>query len=387
MAGQLGPVRAGAAAVDVTPRPRCHLAGLSAGRLATGTHDPLWARALALGVGPLTVGLVTVDCLGLAAPQVEQIRCALGRGYDSLIVCASHTHAGPDTLGLWGRDERDERALARLLSGCRQAASEALAALRPARLKLAHAPLPGHCAVNLRAPQSLDSDVHALTLTEPGGATIATLVNWACHPETLRDDNLLYSADFVHALRGTLEASLGGLALFANGALGGLVTVDCAENSFAEADRIGTAVADTATAALAEQLDSTDWVSLVTAHEELLLPLVNDEFARAAAAGVLRRGLVDGQVATRLSAWSLGNATFVSCPGELQPALGRRWRRMMQRPYRFLLGLADDELGYILGREDHQRELYAYERSMSLGPETAGRLTAAVQRVLRAVQG
>jgi hypothetical protein len=47
---------------------------------------------------------------------------------------------------------------------------------------------------------------------------LATLVNYACHGTVLGPDNLLISADWIGAMRLKLEAELGGLTLFLQGA-------------------------------------------------------------------------------------------------------------------------------------------------------------------------
>jgi hypothetical protein len=47
---------------------------------------------------------------------------------------------------------------------------------------------------------------------------LASLVNYACHGTVLGPDNLLISADWIGAMRQTVEAELGGLVLFLQGA-------------------------------------------------------------------------------------------------------------------------------------------------------------------------
>src|SRR5205085_10153628 len=55
------------------------------------------------------------------------------------------------------------------------------------------------------------------------GQTLATLVNYACHPTTLAWDNRLLSPDYVGAMREVVEAgSAGALCLFLLGASGEL---------------------------------------------------------------------------------------------------------------------------------------------------------------------
>ncbi|NUQ00098.1 MAG: hypothetical protein HUU35_09625 [Armatimonadetes bacterium] len=266
--------------------------------------------------------------------------------------------------------------------------AQATAALRPALASFARCNPPQRTAVNLRDPESLDAELAILQLGDAEtGRGIATLVNWGCHPETLQQANTLLSSDFAHPLRERLESALGGVALFVNGALGAMVTVSSAGETFAEAGRIGTALADAAYGALRASEEMIETGSLAVATREVRLPVANDAWRRAVAEGLVERPLEEGELVTEVTAWGLGPATLLSVPGEAQPALGRRWKRMMGRHHRFLLGLANDELGYILRRDDFAEERYRYERSMSLGPETGALLTAAVQRVLAAIEG
>ena len=46
------------------------------------------------------------------------------------------------------------------------------------------------------------------------GATLATIVNYACHPTTLAWDNTLISPDWVGAMREVIEQTEGGLCLY-----------------------------------------------------------------------------------------------------------------------------------------------------------------------------
>jgi hypothetical protein len=55
-----------------------------------------------------------------------------------------------------------------------------------------------------------------------------------------------------------------------------------------------------------------------------------------------------GRAVTRVSLVDLGKLRLVTIPGELLPGPGKALRQMLRVPYRFLIGLADDELGYLL---------------------------------------
>ena len=392
LATAFGALRAGAAAVEVTPRPGAWLAGFARNRPATSALDPLWARALAFAVGEVAVVMVVVDCLGLLADDCDRIAAGLPLPREQVIVAATHTHSGPDTIGLWGPDQQtrgvDQAVLEAIIAGARQAAAQAVAELRPARLALAGVAAPARCAVNVREPGSIDQEVSLMRFCHRDGRGLATLINWGCHPEVLRSGNQAYSSDLAHSLRQRVEESLGGTAIFANGALGAMVTADAAEDTVEEARRIGSAVADEAVAALAREGEGADWLTLNLHSEPLALAVEAERLREALGTGLVARELTsDGELRTRMTALTLGNATLITCPGEPQPRVGRRWKRLMQRPYRFLISVCQDEVGYILDREDYGTQRYRYESGMTPGPDTAIRLTAAAQRLLRAVQG
>src|SRR5215212_10189057 len=100
---------AGSASQIITPtlgEQPIFLAGFQNDRRATAVHSELYARALALRLDEQAFVLVVCDLIGLGRPDVEDIRAALAaRGVQAeLVVACTHTHSGPDTIGLWGPD-------------------------------------------------------------------------------------------------------------------------------------------------------------------------------------------------------------------------------------------------------------------------------------------
>src|SRR4051812_25749456 len=67
-------MKAGVAKVDITPPPGLYLLGSGAVK-ASGTLDPLFARALVLEAGGVRLAIVTLDlCRVFQAPLLEQLR-------------------------------------------------------------------------------------------------------------------------------------------------------------------------------------------------------------------------------------------------------------------------------------------------------------------------
>ena len=83
------------------------MAGFGNNRVATGVHDDLYSRCLALSVtGSQPVVLCGVDSIGLFTDDVERIRTEVRKRSaprePNVVVASTHDHEAPDTMGLWG---------------------------------------------------------------------------------------------------------------------------------------------------------------------------------------------------------------------------------------------------------------------------------------------
>jgi hypothetical protein len=255
---------AAAGKVDITPdlaRHRVYLAGFGAkGRRPAGVHDPLYARLLVLKDGRRTIGLVSLDLLGFSRNDVEDLRILSGfTGPDRyLFAAATHVHSGPDTLGLWGPlpglSGVDKVWLAELKMDVAAALRRLEGEAKEVRLTGWRGTLdPKGLCRDRRDPAVIDPGLAALGLRRPDGKSVATVVNWSCHPETLGKKNRLISADFPGALCAKVEKDTGGACIFLNGPIGGLLTPDPAsgQEPDKEAARIGATVAGAALQGLA----------------------------------------------------------------------------------------------------------------------------------------
>ncbi len=366
---------AGAAKKPITPKSAGqYLAGLDANRRATGVHDDIYCRCLAISDGNTTIAIASLDLIGLLPTHVAAIRAKVADlPLSNLVIAATHVHSAPDTIGLWGLPGRsgiDPGYISYVQTQAAAAINAALDDMKPARLKLARAEAPPRTSINVRNEALIDRSVEVLQALDHEGEGIGTLVNWACHPETLWNDNTRVTADFAASLCRTVENALGGTAVFVNGALGGMVTVDVGDrHTFAEADRIGASIGRAAIAGLKNAKPVAD-VTVRLAAIDLPIPLENPLFKVAAARGIIPLSTQD-EVLTRVTAIDLGPAQFVTVPGEALPAVGDSIKALMPGPHKFLIGLSPIELGYILAEDDHDASLYEYERTMSMGPRTA----------------
>ena len=82
------------------------LAGFGNNRRATTIHDDLYARALAIQDDKNTLVLVALDLIGFFRPDVLQVIEKVNHPDIQIVIASTHTHHGPDTMGLWGPDDK-----------------------------------------------------------------------------------------------------------------------------------------------------------------------------------------------------------------------------------------------------------------------------------------
>ena len=275
----------GAAAADITPPVGIAMGGYW-GRRSGSTHirDRLMAKALVCGCDAVRVVLVAVDLVGLDADAVrrirEKIRRATGIEGAAIMLCASHTHAGPLTFPFRGMGRIDSRYLDRVADAVVEVVVAAAADSRPGRLYYARPPV--QIGINRREPHPQGTRIgqnpagpvvpyaHVLRFVAADGTGV-TLFNHACHPVVLGHDNLQISSDFVGAAARYIEEQTGDKAIFVNGACGD-VNPRITRGSFADVEELGQelgrAVLEGRGAATPLDVSALRW-----AHERLDLPL------------------------------------------------------------------------------------------------------------------
>lgn len=399
--------RAGAAVVDITPglagadgRPTL-LAGFWPARRATGIHSPLEVRALALATpdGPPVV-LAVADLVGLPRALVLSARLAIegeGRGVPGAraILAATHGHSGPDTIGFWGPDDEtpgiDPAYLGRVEAAFVAAARAAIGALVPVSLEAASVGV-GGVARNARQPAIVDDELTILRAVDGAGRTVATLLDFPCHPEVLDGSSSLVSADYPAPLRTRVERALGGVAVFASGALGAMMTPDRDDPSPAEVERMGAALADAAVAALAGGTRRLG-PGLRFERRRIEIPSGNPVFEAALASGLVapRERTPRGDVVSDVALVEIGGPAglrLAAVPGELAPTLGLPLKAALEPALPAIVGLADDELGYFLDPADYvfpddpRDPGEHYEETMSVGREAGPVVTDAIRSLL-----
>jgi hypothetical protein len=435
-------LQAGFAAVDITPAidgpKRVYLAGYGMNRKAAGVHDKLQARAVVLASGDERLAIACVDLIGLQYPQVKAIRAKLPE-FRYVLVSSTHNHEGPDVIGIWGRGPFQRGVnnayLDLVVERVAQSVKDAAGRLAPVTAVYGTAEDESLLS-DSRLPIVKDGVLRVVRLN--GTATkdragmpdaAGLIVQWNCHPESLGGKNREITADFPWATVAALEQKYGCPVVYLSGAVGGLMSnpagrifddegKELPDGNFEYARRYGEAVAELADKAIvsAQPLELTPFH---VSAKPVAVPVHNSLYRAARALGVLQRdGYLwtgdfqtlgarlrpetadqESAVESEVAYLRLGELHVACIPGELYPELvygkfqepvepdvdfpdapleptiaalmpGSKW---------LLIGLANDELGYIIPKRQwdksrphaYGKEAGQYGEVNSCSPEVA----------------
>ena len=375
--------KAGVAVRIVTPDPLLPVSGgAGPGAPATKKLGDLTVRALVLEDEDTRVAIVGADFLGFPATLGNKVRAMVPDiSPENILIGVTHTHSAPDCYGFPDRKGKTSADLDYLNSVCRKMAAainEASERTVRADLKIATGDAQGKIAYNYYAPQLYDPRCSVLQVLKPDGQPIATLVNYAIHPEVLGSGQRTLSPDLCGPLYDRIEAKGGGTAIFMNSAQGGMVTADCRGEdgrdmrTWEECVRIGQLLADEALR-IVEGAPVQNDPDLFCAATTVAFPVSSRLMQALVKSAPLKgEGLnKDGTVSTQLNVVNLGNAQILTIPGEALPNIGYYLKRKMHGEHNLLFGLTNDAFGYILLKEDWGSfKRYDYVSRTSLGEMT-----------------
>jgi hypothetical protein len=405
--------RVGAAKADITPSPamlatgQFYLGGYGYGpdpsHLATGVLRPIYARAIAIGDGKgHQVVIAAVDTQGhfIAYQQgpygfadVESdIQQSLGIPSADVIIQTTHTHNGPDDLGVWGGVPDGYLAFEK--AQIESAITRAVQSERPAYLRWGTINMHGFSGTFGTGPDNtgdwqdypMDEQLRALQAVTPSGAVVATLVNYSSHatvygpmgkvsPDWPGATATFLEHDELNMPAGASYGYPGSVAIVTVGAVGHTwpaavpagdeapVNPPSGTDNF-DADFFGNAVAAQAIRALAAPTYVTDRTiggaesTVAVENTNPVLPADNTAPAVGPSPHIERAYLPPlgaGDIFfTRATALRVGNLAFFSGPGEPYPSILFTLNQAVHgTAVNFILGLGQDQLGYIEELSDY----------------------------------
>jgi hypothetical protein len=401
----------GAAKADVTPTSLAnfYLGGYGIGPVheATGVLRHIYFRVIAIrGRNGQQVVIGSLDSQGYSIAysqgpygfrDVENyIQAHLGIPDSHIILQATHSHNGPDEIGVWGGVP--VTYLAFVAHQMETAIGQAVAAEQPALLRVGTADMTGfagtfgsdtdttHTGDNTDYP--IDNQMRVLQAIAPRGhGVIATLVNFSTHPTVYGPLNKV-SPDWPGATATYLEGDEqdtqpgarygypGSTAVVTIGAVGhswpagipagnsdpAVDPTSAKTDDNYPADMFGNAVARKAIDAVSGGhgfllTDPTVKGTDATVHVENTNPVLfaaNNEPANSTPLGGYKiyRSTApqwdDGDVYnSKVTTLRVGELPFYSVPGEPYPSIKFTLNRDVQAPVQFIFGLAQDQLGYV----------------------------------------
>jgi hypothetical protein len=408
-----------------------YMAGFGQNRKATKVHDPLMARAVILKADKTKIAIVSIDVVGFGYPNVLRIRKLLP-DFTYVLVTSTHNHEGPDTIGLWGKDIShsgvDPDCIAHIESQIVKAVQDAAAAAKPVTAVIGAAKDP-ELLHDGREPYIKHDELVALKFHEKDtNKTVGIIVQWNCHPETLDSKNTELSADFVGYTVSYLSEKHSCPVVYLTGAVGGLMTslhvpikdakgTLLKDGTFEKTERYGKAVGELAGRALADG-KPLSLTPILVQSRQFYIPLDNKGYQALRRIGTLKREAfvwadnpdkaepADDKdpkqrvaLQTEVARVRIGDLDIAAIPGEIYPELvldkvqdppdpGADFPdapiepaiyKQLKGPHRMLIGLSNDEIGYIIPkRQWDEKPPYCYGRKSaqygeinSVGPETA----------------
>lgn len=378
-----GTLRAGVAVRDVTPDPLLPISGgIGVPTPATDRKGDLTVRALVFSNGETTVAFASTEVIGFPRVLGDRVRAAItGIPKENILIGCTHTHSAPSAYGFVlpdGSPISDMDYIEKLVQELVTAIQTAHDTMEPVGVRINTDELHGQIAYNYYAPQLYDPRGSVLQFVRPDGTNLATLLNYASHPEILGSGQGILSPDFCGPFYDRIEAQGGGVGIYMNGANGGMITADNrgpdgrSQRTWEECIRIGELMANEALRiAAAAPLQVSPAIYAV--EREVLIPCDNEMFRFLIETSPLGYKLdADGNAATLINIVNIGNAQIATIPGEAMANIGYYLKRNMAGEHNLLFGLTQDAFGYIITKEDFGSfRRYDYITRTSMGEGTA----------------
>ncbi len=428
-AGEPAVFRAGAAAVDVTPRDfPISMLGSLGDRKATSAHDPLQVRALVLDDGHTRVAIALCDSCAIPRDLFDQAKSLAAQRTriptERMLMAATHTHTAPAVVPL-GDIPIDPRYTKLLAEGIAEAIGRAESRLEPAKIGCAVESVPEELSnrrwfmkegaippspfgrvdkVRTNPPPGspdivgpagpTDPDVSVLSVQTAVGKPLALLANYSLHYVGDVPAGLLsadYFGEFSRQIQNRLAPGSGEfVGMLSNGTSGDVNNISFLRvrpggPPFSRINAVAARVADAAQAAC-RRIEHREHVTLAMANREISLGVRKpnaEELARAQeilahpndkshsgldryyADSSVRLSRYPDTVKLNLQAMRIGGVGVVAIPCEVFAEIGLEIKRRSPLRPSFTIELANGCEGYLPTPEQHALGGYETWRATS----------------------
>jgi len=401
------------------------IAGYDSNNKATDVLDDMYARVIFIDDNKGNGGVIfcSIDAVGISRKDINDIRKLVLENEEmqnikSINICATHSHSAIDTQGLWGeklyKSGRNEEFMTELKKRTAKAIIEAYQNKTNGKLYFSSIETED-LQYDCRTPETFDRNlnrIHFKPFDESKKEIF--MVNFASHAELLGSKTKTVSADFpCYMIKEIEENNQNCEVAFFNGAIGGMIsakeikkvyrnTIDCEEYTKEFGKTLGKLVLNLTHEEEIEPIINIKSKQINVPVENFVLTLarflkvLNNDFIKQKSnafviseVGYLVLGksqvamfLIPGELFPELY-----NGEFLSadesannCEADYTPLI-----KMTDIKNNFVVGLCNDELGYIIPKNDfilNEKIPYIksandrlgrnhYEETNSVGPKTA----------------
>ena len=360
-----------------------YISGYNNGLEIASVLDYCEARAVWLDTGEEGVLLIGIDCIALDSSTVLKIRDALGDipNCAAINVYATHTHAGIDTLGMWGPvgiDGKNNAYMKNLIQAAEDAGREAAANRTAGDLYFGQIKTEELC-YDSREPQVYDENLYQLRFTAKDSGKGLRLYFYGAHAESLRGNNRLLSRDFAGMLCDKVTEVTGDNTMFFPGAIGGLIMtqefVDASRHAMKNMEITADKLVSYALS-ITQEMEQKLTPTFALSRTKCVVPMDNTAFFLYKFLGILNNKPVRADsatgcgVETELAVLMLDDLAVTFLPGEIFPELvfggeygdaspeNQNPEPLCQIAAKYgikkmlVVGLANDEIGYIVPASD-----------------------------------
>ncbi len=435
----------GFAKADLTPADveskKYFIAGYDSNNKAENVLDSMYARAVFIDDNTKRGGVVicSVDAVGMSRKDINDIRKLVLKGRKTpdlraINICCTHSHSAIDTQGLWGekitKSGRDENFMNSLKEKTAKAIEDAY--LNRADGELFYSVKETEdLQFDCRTPDTYDKNLTKIHFKPFSGEGDIYLVNFASHAELMGSKTKSVSADFpCYMIREIEEKNKGANAVFINGAIGGMISakeikkvyrheINCEEYTKQFGKTLGQHVNSMTDEIKLKNIINSKNAPLKIEAENFVLILarlmkvLNNDIGRTE-----KRSTACIHSEVGYIELGCGEIGIFLIPGELFPELftgeflseeesatGEKakynpLKNVGNAKHKFVVGLCNDELGYIIPENDfHLNEEIPYinngrdkfdrshyEETNSTGPKTAKTILNAMEELVKSVK-
>ena len=356
-----------------------YIAGYKQGKEIEGVLDYQKVKAMYIDYYGQELLMISIDCVGLTSNYVNKIRKEINKEFKHLLinVASTHTHAGIDTMGLWGpiaMDGKSDVFMDLLVNEAVKVGKRAIYSSIEGHLTYGKIETQG-ILEDSRNPQVYDSNMYQIRFVPKDNFSATRMIFYGAHAESLRGDNNLLSADFPAQMAEVIKERTNDNCLYFNGAIGGLIMTKVFDhNDLVNNMRItGNKLAEYALSIKETKLENK---TLKQNRVKVVVELDNTLFKYYKFLGILGNDCYKNiftnkyYLKTEVSVLQISNVTFVLLPGEIFPELvyggslinpesnkeNPRTIIDIASDYNIenlvVIGLCNDEIGYIVPPSD-----------------------------------